>query len=195
MSLSARLVPAAVGPTLSSIGPLAFGPNGVLFAADPNAATIYAIDLGAASSAVKGTAALPKLDSDIAALLGTAPTEIRIVDLAVHPSSQNSFIAVMRGQGADAKPALVRVDGAGKLALVAMDTLTFTSMSLPNPAAVSPSGRGGRTQSVTDMAFVDAGDGGCRAARPARRHARGHDHVAEQGDEPGCVGTSIALQC
>ena len=31
----------------------------------------------------------------------------------------------------------------------------MTSVSLPNPADVSPRGRGGRAQSVTDMAFVD----------------------------------------
>ena len=42
-------VPAPQTPAtaLQSIGPLAFGPNGVLFAADRQAATIYAIDLGA----------------------------------------------------------------------------------------------------------------------------------------------------
>jgi len=44
---------------------------------------------------------------------------------------------------------------AGKVELVNFDTLTFTSVALPNPAAVSPNGRGGRTQSVTDMALVD----------------------------------------
>jgi hypothetical protein len=36
-----------------------------------------------------------------------------------------------------------------------MDSVRFTSVALPNPAAVSPNGRGGRTQSVTDMAMVD----------------------------------------
>src|ERR1044072_7618796 len=36
----------AEGPQMTSIGPLTFGPNGVLFAADTQAATIYALDLG-----------------------------------------------------------------------------------------------------------------------------------------------------
>ena len=35
------------GPTLSSIGPLAFGPDGTLFTADNQGAAIYALDLGA----------------------------------------------------------------------------------------------------------------------------------------------------
>jgi hypothetical protein len=34
---------------LQSIGPLAFGPNDVLFAADTQGATIYALELGAAA--------------------------------------------------------------------------------------------------------------------------------------------------
>ena len=43
-----------------------------------------------------------------------------ITDLAVHPTSRNSFISVMRGQGAAAQPALLRVDGAGKIDLVSL---------------------------------------------------------------------------
>src|SRR5262249_9817735 len=71
--LAARLVPTAVGPSFSSIGPLAFGPTGVLFAADRQAATIFALDLGTqSSSGTTGTAAVPKLDERIAAVLGAA---------------------------------------------------------------------------------------------------------------------------
>jgi len=154
--MAARLVPAGMAPSFSSIGPLAFGAGGVLFAADPQAATIFALDLGAqASSGTPGTAAVAKLDDRIAAVLGTTATEIRITDLAVHPASHNSFVSVMRGQGSSAQPALLRVDGAGKIDLIALETVKFTSVALPNPAAVNTNGRGGRTQSVTDMALVD----------------------------------------
>lgn len=153
---ASRLVPAAVAPSLQSIGPLAFGPSGVLFAADRQAATIYALDLGRqASGSTPGTANVARLDQQIAAMLGTAADQITITDLAVHPTSHNSFVSVMRGQGADARPALFRVDGAGKVDLVSLDTVAFTSVALPNPAAVSTNGRGGRTQSVTDMALVN----------------------------------------
>lgn len=154
--MAARLVPAALAPSLTSVGPMHFGPDGTLFVADPQAATIYALDLGAqASGGAAGTAAVARLDEKIAALVGTAPAEIRITDLAVHPKSKNSFVAVMRGQGGTAQPALLRIDGAGKVELVALDTVRFTSVLLPNPANVNATGRGGRTQSVTDMAFVD----------------------------------------
>jgi hypothetical protein len=152
--VAARLATPAAGPALTSIGPLAFGPNGVLFAADRQAATIFAIDLGAqASGAAAGTADVPGLTGKIAALLGTAADDIAITDLAVHPSSHNAFLAVMRGRGADAKAALLRVDGAGKIDVVSLDALKFTSVALPNPAAANTTGRGGRAQSVTDLAY------------------------------------------
>lgn len=151
---TARVRGVLAGPTLTSVGPLAFGPNGVLIAADPMAATVYAINLDTqATGARAGTANVSGIDQKIAALLGTEPAGIRIVDMAVHPTSKNAFVAVMRGQGTDAKPALVRVDGGGAVDLVALDSLTFTSVTLPSPAAVNPNGRGGRAQSVTDMAF------------------------------------------
>jgi hypothetical protein len=146
--------PVRVGPELSSIGPLSFGSNGVLFAADKQAATIFALDLGAQSSGARpGTADVPDIPGKLAAMLGTSPAEIAITDLAVHPTSRNTFLSVMRGPGASAAPALVRVDGAGALALVSLSTVSFTSVTVPNPAAVNTTGRGGRAQAVTDMAL------------------------------------------
>jgi hypothetical protein len=148
----ARSIP-AVGPSLRSIGPLTFAPTGDLFVADPLAATIFALELGpAGSGTAAGTSDVAGIDAKIAAVLGTSPAEVRIVDLAVHPISKNSFVAVMRGQGPAAQPALLRVDGVGKVDLVSLETLAFTSVALPNPAAVNPSSRG-PARSVTDLAF------------------------------------------
>jgi hypothetical protein len=145
---------AAAGPALSSIGPITFGPNGVLFISDPMAATVYAVTLGTQTSGARpGAANVASLDQKIAALVGTEASAIRITDLAVHPASRNAFVAVMRGQGADARPALVRVDGAGSIDLVSLDSATFTSVTLPSPPAVNATGRGGRAQSITDIAF------------------------------------------
>jgi hypothetical protein len=150
------VAPDLVGPSFTSIGPLAFGPAGVLYAADPQAATIFALDLGVlAAGQTPGTADVSGLTQKIAAMLGTAAPEITIADLAVHPTSRNSFIAVMRGMGAAAYPALLRVDGAGKIDVLSLDAVRFTRVALPNPAAVVTTGRGGRTQSVTDLAFAN----------------------------------------
>ena len=144
--------------TLMSIGPLAFGPNDVLFAADTQGAAIYAFELGnAATGGASGAKDVEGIDQKIAALLGTDAAAISITDLAIHPKSKNAFIAVMRGQGADAKPALVRVDGAGKLEAVQLASLRQTKAALPNAPAPPAEGarRNPRADSITDMSFAD----------------------------------------
>lgn len=147
--------PAASG--LQSIGPLAFGPDGVLFAADRQAATIYAIDLGQQSTGgAPGAKDVAGIDGQIASMLGTDSKSIQITDLAVHPKSRNAFVSVMRGTGADARPALLRVDGAGKIEVIALEGLKMSKATLPNAPAAGASGqRNPRMESITDMAFVD----------------------------------------
>jgi hypothetical protein len=145
------------GPVLQSIGPLTFAPDGTLFAADTQAAAIFAIDLGAkAGGGAAGAKNIPAIDQKIAAMLGTDAREIQVTDLAVHPKTRNAYISVMRGQGADAKPALLRVDGAGTLEIVKTEGLKFSRAELPNaPAANATARRNPRADSITDMAFVD----------------------------------------
>ena len=151
----ARQVSPGTGPTFTSIGALNFGPGGVLFAADNQAATIFAIDLGAlASGTTPGTKDVPALDQKIAAIVGTTTAGVAITDLAVHPTSKNSFVAIRRGEGASAQPALLRIDGAGKIDLLSLTNAKFTSITLPNPSS-STDARRGRTQSVTDLAFTN----------------------------------------
>ncbi len=147
--------PPEVGPALVSIGVMTFGPSGVLFAADAQAATIYALELGDQSAGGKaGAADVAAIDQKIASLLGTEVTAVAVKDLVIHPSTKNAYLAVMRGTGADAKPALLRVDGDGKITVVALDRVKYSKVTLPNPPA--PEGaRNQRADSITDMAFVD----------------------------------------
>ena len=155
---SARgIAESGLGPALTSIGPLAFGPDGTLFAADNQAATIYGIDLAAQGrGAVPGAKGLDGIDQKIAAMLGTGPSEITITDLAVHPTSHNAFVSVMRGQGTGAAPALLRVDGAGTIDLVSLQSMKYSKLELPNAPAANPSARrSARSDAVTDMAFTD----------------------------------------
>jgi hypothetical protein len=147
---------APAAQALQSIGPLAFGPDGVLFAADRQAATIFAIDLGAkATGGAPGAKDVTGIDSQIASMLGTDAKEVQITDLAVHPKTRNAFISVMRGTGADARPALLRVDGAGKVEVIALDGLKMTKATLPNAPVAAAGQRNPRMESITDMAFVD----------------------------------------
>jgi hypothetical protein len=148
---------ADTGPQMTSIGPLAFGPDGVLFAADAQAATIYALELGdRASGGAAGAQGVDGIDQKIGAVLGTEAKEIIITDLAVHPRTKNAYISVMRGQGTAGKPALLRVDGAGKIEVVSFDGMKHTKVALPNaPNAGTNPQRDPRQQSITDMAFTD----------------------------------------
>jgi hypothetical protein len=151
---AARLsVDSGSSPTFAAIGPLAFGPDGTLFAADTQSAAIFALDLGAqADGAAPGAKAVPAFDQKVAALLGTEPREIVVTDLAVHPRTRNAYVSVMRGTS----PALLRVDGAGKIDLVAMPQVKYSKLSLPNAPISQPSQRrNARLDSVTDMAFID----------------------------------------
>jgi hypothetical protein len=146
-----------LGPAFSSIGPLTFGPDGTLFAADPQAASIFAVDLGQfATGGAQGAKDVPGIDQKIAAMLGTDAREIAVTDLAVHPRTRNAFVSVMRGQGAGAAAVLMRIDGAGKIEMVALPTLRYSRVTLPNaPDVNSTNPRNTRAQSITDMAFVD----------------------------------------
>jgi hypothetical protein len=146
------------GAKLASIGPLTFAPDGTLFAADNQAASIYALELGAqAAGAATGAKGTDALDQKLAAMLGTDAREITITDLAVHPQSHNAFVSVMRGQGANAAPALFRVDGAGKIEMVSLAGVKFQKVDIQNAPAANPAaaGRNPRANVVTDMAFAD----------------------------------------
>jgi hypothetical protein len=145
------------GAQLASMGPLAFGPDGTLFAADSQNAAIFALDLGAqANGGAAGAKGLDALDAKLAALLGTGAREVTVTDLAVHPRTRNAYVSVMRGQGAGAAPALFRIDGAGAITNVSLATVKFQKVELPNaPAANATARQNPRTQVVTDMAFAD----------------------------------------
>jgi hypothetical protein len=145
----------AESPAMQSVGPLAFGPDGTLFAADSKGAAIFALDLGAQAAGGKaGAADIAQIDQKIAAMLGTEASAIAVTDLAIHPRTRHAYIAVMRGTGADAKPALLRVDGEGKIEPVALDKLKFTSVALSNAPASVEGRRNPRLDTVTDMAFA-----------------------------------------
>ena len=98
---SARAIAVAgQGPTMASIGPLAFGPDGTLFAADNQGAKIVALDLGAqAATGAAGAKGLDALNEKLAALLGTGAREITITDLAVHPRTRQRVRLGHAGSG------------------------------------------------------------------------------------------------
>jgi hypothetical protein len=163
--------------TFKSMGPLAFGPDGIVFVADTRSAAVVAIATGdtaapkAQAASANGSSASAEVDrplkidainQKVAALLGTAADQILINDMAVNPASKNVYLAVARGRGPDATPVLIRVNGAdAKLDVVSLDDVKFSVAQLPDPPAdrAAAGGGGGRGQqnprqeSITDIAF------------------------------------------
>jgi hypothetical protein len=145
---------------LKSVGPLAFGPDGVLFIADAKAATIVAVATGDTKISGEQALKVEGINQKIAALLGTAPDQILIVDLAINPLSRNAYLSVSRGRGPDAVPVLVRVKTDGKLEVLDLDKVKFSTAALPDAPVDKLVGEGNRqsnprNESITDIAFVD----------------------------------------
>jgi hypothetical protein len=142
---------------LKSAGPLAFGPDGILFVGDSAGAQIVAIDSGdrtpvrsAAKIEIKG------INQKIAALLGTTPDQILINDMMVNPISKKVYLSVSRGRGPDATPVILRVDAAGKISEVALTNIDFAAVNLPDAPASKEGGRSNpRLEAITDMAYID----------------------------------------
>jgi hypothetical protein len=184
VSLATSGMPSAAGSTATSgvkpafkhIGKLAFGPEGVLFAADAQEVSITALQLAKQmAGGVPGTKDIPAIDQKIAALLGVDSKNLLITDMVVNPKTRNTYVSVMRGLGAGATPVLLRVDGAGKIEVVSFDGVKYSKIGLPNPPPaetplvlggnrkipvanypdkVDPKGLMG-VQTITHMAFID----------------------------------------
>ena len=162
-------------PTFKQIGKLAFGPDGVLFAADAQEVSITALQLARqAAGGTPGTKDVPGVDQKIASLLGIDAKNLLITDMVVNPATRNTFISAMRGTGAAATPVLLRVDGAGKIDVIALDQVRYSRIALPSappaetplvlgdrkipvanyPDKVDPAGLMG-VQTITHMAFIE----------------------------------------
>ena len=143
-------------PELQSIGSLAFGPEGILFAGDSKGAAVFAIRTGDAegdSASAKHSAS--GLNVKIAQVLGGNSQQVRIEDLAVNPQTGNVFVSVT----ASGKPALVKVSGSD-VTQVDLDSIPFAKASLPDAPEDRVTGQGRRARNnrqstITDLAFVD----------------------------------------
>jgi hypothetical protein len=131
-------------PELKSAGALTFGPEGILFVADPTGGTIFAIATGDAE-AQAAPIKVEGLKDKLASLLGTDAKALLVNDMAVNPQSGKAYLSIARGTGPDAKPAIVRIDSKGTPELF---DLKFASVKLPNagrliPSPTSPTARKG----------------------------------------------------
>src|SRR5215470_13866906 len=142
---------------LVSAGRLAFGPDGVLFVADSVGGQIVAIDTNdrtVPSSAVQVD--VQGVDAKMAALVGVAPAQLMINDVKVNPISKNVYLSASRGRGPDAMPLIARVDASGKVSMLPLDNVKHAAVSLTDaPKSDSSARQNPRTQTITDMAYVN----------------------------------------
>jgi hypothetical protein len=136
-------------PDLKSIGPLAFGPEGILFIGDPQGAAIFAVDTGDHAAAATGAVKVEGIDGKVASLLGIDAKQTRINSLAVNPASGLVYLSVSRGMGPDAMPVLLRVDRQGKIDEVPLADVKFAKASLPNASTRQ------RQEAITGLAYVN----------------------------------------
>ncbi len=123
-----------VTPEFRHINKLAFGPEGVIFAADAQAVSITALHLDEQmTGGAPGTQDVPAIDRKVAALLGIDAGNLLITDMVVDPRTRNTWLSVMRGLGAGAVPVLLRVDGAGEIEVIPFESVRYTRIGVPNP--------------------------------------------------------------
>lgn len=142
---------------LASAGPLAFGPDGILFVGDPMGAAVYAIATGETEGNPEAADySLEKIDAAIAAALGVETQEILINDLAVNPLSGHAYLSVSRGTGPQADTVLLRVDPQGAISELDLKQVAHARTELPNAPEDKVEGRQNRrTMAITDLAYVD----------------------------------------
>ena len=160
---------------LQYAGALTFSPDGVLFVGDNVSSAVFAYPMGhgAAPTATAPPLDLDNIDARVAEVLGVAANQIAINGMAVHPVTQEVYLAVTRGVGAGSLPAIVRVNPLGKLTAVDLATLPGTAYKItdapdesqhfrnrakdwPVPSAVKYGAKAQipmRTMTIVDMKF------------------------------------------
>ena len=143
---------------LQFAGPIAFGPDGVLFVGDPQAACVYALDTADRESGEFSEMSIKEVDTKIAAALGTTADKIRINDLAVNPVSGTPYISIARGTGANADAVILKIAGDGTISELDLSNIAFSKAEMPNAPGEDAKDRRGRPLrmvSITDISLID----------------------------------------
>jgi hypothetical protein len=142
-----------------SAGPLAFGPEGILFVGDPMGAQLFALSTGDTKAAKNPAPVnIDGLHDKIAALLGATPDQILVNDMVVNPASKHVYLSVSRGRGPDAAAVILKLNAAGKLSELSLDRIAHAKVALPNAPAADAKDRRGRSlrvEAITDLAYLD----------------------------------------
>ncbi|RMF39926.1 MAG: hypothetical protein D6753_12670 [Planctomycetota bacterium] len=144
-------------PDLKQAGALAFAPDGVLLVGDTLGAAVFAIETGDRGPAdnTGGEIQIAGINKRIAALVGAAPDDILINDMAVNPSSGNIYLSVSIGRGPEAAPAIFRIDASGQLSDLPLDNVRYAKTAFEDAPEFQPGRRNPRLSTITDIQFTD----------------------------------------
>ncbi len=142
-------------PELRSATTLAFGPEDILFIGDAKGAAVFALATGNTQGDAGGASI--NIENLPAVLAGELQAKsVTINDLAVNPRTGAAFVAVT----ADEAPAIVQIDGAGKVTVISLENVKFSKVVLADAPEDKVVGEGRRAQnprtdSITDIAFFE----------------------------------------
>ena len=134
-------------PEVKSISALAFSPEGVLFIADAQSATLFAVGTEDGKPNAKADILVEKIDSTIADKLGTTAANIAINDVKVNPASGQVYLAVTR-KGTGGGPIVLKLTD-GKFAEFALKDVPFASVKLGGLSDKN------KADAITSLAYVE----------------------------------------
>ena len=141
-------------PDIQSIHALSFGPEGILFIGDSQAAQVVAIDMGNAKKAVNENLNIRDVEGLLSELLGADSDQLQIVDMVVNPANENVYMAVNHSSG---KPLLFVVNN-NSLEPVTLDGVSFSKVAIDNPVAADAKDRRGRALrqwAISDLTYAN----------------------------------------
>jgi len=142
LSLAASARAEQGNPKLEAIEAIAFGPNGLLVIG--GGARVVTVDTGDTQPTSWTKTEIPNIDQLLAGKLGLGAKDIEIRKVAVNPASKKAYVAL---QSLTTKtPAILTVDGAGKIAEFPLDGVKYQSYTLSAPKAT--------ITKVTDVAWA-----------------------------------------
>ncbi|MEQ9411527.1 MAG: hypothetical protein RIK87_27685 [Fuerstiella sp.] len=141
-------------PELKSAGSLVFGPDDILFVGDTKAAAVFAIATGnKEGDASKASINVENVAGKISDVVGGEAT---INDIATNPRTGNVFASVTVG----GKPAIVQINGAGKISQLSLTDVRFAKAVLADAPEDKEVARGRRrsnprADAITDLAWYE----------------------------------------
>ena len=143
---------------LQAAGVMAFGPDGILFVGDSVEGAVWALDTNDRKASAAKAPEIAGANQKIAAMLGTAPDQILINDMAVNPISKRVYISVSRGRGPEATGVILRTNASGGLEELALDNIKHAKAAIPDvpdPSQKDRRGQSFRMEAITDIGFMD----------------------------------------